>query len=193
MTERLHFCFSPSCIGEGNGNPPQCSCLENPRDGGAWWAAVYGVAQSRTRLKRLSSNSSLAAGTADIKPTSACLGRAISNVASCSLGEERPTHSSLAQTGWMWFPSLRSLAVESRAKRMAEVEPGHDWSISSSDLAWPTTKQMTSWWETKGERAGSEEQGDEIRFTMRHQNETQVKSRQKLERNYRFKTQDWGS
>ena len=58
MTERLHFDFSRSCIGEGNGNPSQCSCLENPRDGGAWWAAVYGVAQSQTRLKRLSSSSS---------------------------------------------------------------------------------------------------------------------------------------
>ena len=58
MAERLHFHFSLSCIGEGNGNPLQCSCLENPRDGGAWWAAVYGVAQSRTRLKRLSSSSS---------------------------------------------------------------------------------------------------------------------------------------
>ena len=56
--ERLHFHFSLSCIGEGYGNPLQCSCLENPRDGGAWWAAVYGVAQSRTRLKRLSSSSS---------------------------------------------------------------------------------------------------------------------------------------
>ena len=52
-TERLHFHFSLSCIGEGNGNPLQCSCLENPRDGGAWWAAVYGVAQNRTRLKWL--------------------------------------------------------------------------------------------------------------------------------------------
>ena len=52
MTERLHFHFSLSCIGEGNGGPLQCSCLENPRDGGAWWAAAYGVAQSRTRLKR---------------------------------------------------------------------------------------------------------------------------------------------
>ena len=51
MTERLHFHFSLSHIGEGNGNPLQCSCLENPRDGGTWWAAVYGVAQSRTRLK----------------------------------------------------------------------------------------------------------------------------------------------
>ena len=56
-TERLHFHFSLSCIGEGNGNPLQCSCLENPRDGRAWWAAVYGVTQSRTRLKRLSSSS----------------------------------------------------------------------------------------------------------------------------------------
>ena len=58
MTERLHFHFLLSCIGEGNGNPLQYSCLENPRDGGAWWAAVYGVAQSQTRLKRLSSSRS---------------------------------------------------------------------------------------------------------------------------------------
>ena len=55
-TGRLHFHFSLSCIGGGNGNPLQCSCLENPRDGGAWWAPVYGVAQSRTRLKWLSSS-----------------------------------------------------------------------------------------------------------------------------------------
>ena len=57
-TERLHFRFSRSCFGEGNGNSLQCSCLENPRDGEAWWAADSGVAQSRTRLKRLSSSSS---------------------------------------------------------------------------------------------------------------------------------------
>ena len=56
MTERLHFHFSLSCIGEGNGNPLQCSCLENPRDGGAWWAAIHGVAQSQTRMKWLSSS-----------------------------------------------------------------------------------------------------------------------------------------
>ena len=56
-TERLHFRFSLSCNREGNGNPLQCSCLENPRDGGAWWTAVYGVAQSQTRLKPLSSSS----------------------------------------------------------------------------------------------------------------------------------------
>ena len=57
MTERLHFDISLSCTGEGNDNPLQCSCLENPRDGGASWAAFYGFAQSHTRLKRLSSSS----------------------------------------------------------------------------------------------------------------------------------------
>ena len=55
MTFTFTFHFSLSCIGEGNGNPLQCSCLKNPRDGGAWWAAVYGVTQSRTRLTQLSS------------------------------------------------------------------------------------------------------------------------------------------
>ena len=55
MTERLHFHFSLSCIGEGNGNPLQCSCLENPRDGGAWWATIYGFTQSRTQLSTFSS------------------------------------------------------------------------------------------------------------------------------------------
>ena len=58
MTEWLHFHFLLSCTGEGNGNPFQCSCLENPRDGAACWAAVYGVTQSQTRLRWLSSSSS---------------------------------------------------------------------------------------------------------------------------------------
>ena len=57
-TEPLPFHFSLSCIGEGNGNPLQCSCLENPRDGGAWWASIYGVTQSWTQLKQLNSSSS---------------------------------------------------------------------------------------------------------------------------------------
>ena len=70
MTEWLPFHFSLSCIGEGNGNPLQCSCLENPRDGGAWWAAVYGVAQSRARLKRLSSSSR----SKQVVKESACVG-----------------------------------------------------------------------------------------------------------------------
>ena len=59
MTEGLHFHFSLSCTEEGNSNQLQCSCLENPRDGRAWWTAVYGVAKSGTRLKRLSSSSRL--------------------------------------------------------------------------------------------------------------------------------------
>ena len=62
-TEWLHFHFSLSCIGEGNGNPLLCSCLENPRDGGTWWAAIYGVAQSRTQLKWHSNSSSSSFGT----------------------------------------------------------------------------------------------------------------------------------
>ena len=68
MTEQLHFHFSLSCIGEGNGNPLQCSCLENPRDGGTWWASTYGVAQSWTRLKRLSSSSSSSIRVGDHHP-----------------------------------------------------------------------------------------------------------------------------
>ena len=65
-TERLPFHFSLSCIGEGNGSPLQCSCLENSRDAGAWWAAVYGVTQGRTRLKWLSSSSSSSSSEQDI-------------------------------------------------------------------------------------------------------------------------------
>ena len=67
-TERLHFHFSLSHIGEGNGHPLQCSCLENLGDGGAWLAAVYGVAQSRTRLKRLSSSSSICVSELSMAP-----------------------------------------------------------------------------------------------------------------------------
>ena len=72
-TERLHFHFSLSCTGEGNGNPLQCSCLDNPRDGKAWWAAVYGVAQSRTRLKQLHFHFSLS-----------CIGEGNGNPLPCS-------------------------------------------------------------------------------------------------------------
>ena len=67
-TERLHFHFSLWCIGEGNSNPLQCSCLENPRDGVAWWAAVYGVAQSRRQLSDLA-----AASTVSSTPTQTCM------------------------------------------------------------------------------------------------------------------------
>ena len=67
MTKRLHFHFLLPCIGEGNGNPLQYSWLENPRDRGAWWAAIYEVTKSRTRLKRLSSSSSSSASGQHIK------------------------------------------------------------------------------------------------------------------------------
>ena len=78
MAERLHFHFPLSCIEEGNGNPLQCSCLENLRDGEAWWAAVYGVTQSRTRLKRRSSSSS--SSKQDRSPTNTNPGNCVPNV-----------------------------------------------------------------------------------------------------------------
>ena len=81
MTEWLPFHFSLSCIGEGNGNPLQCSCLENPRDGGAWWAAVCGVAQSRTWLKWLSSSSS--STTSLLRYSLVVMNRFLTAVASC--------------------------------------------------------------------------------------------------------------
>ena len=73
MIERLHFHFSLSCIGEGNGNPLQCSCLEKPRDGGAWWAAVYGVMQSRIRLKQLSRYAPRARGSLRTMQAGSCM------------------------------------------------------------------------------------------------------------------------
>ena len=73
MTERLHFHFSLSCIGEGNGNPLQYSCRENPRDRGTCWAAIYGVAQSWTLLKQLSSSSSSSRLIITFLPRSKCL------------------------------------------------------------------------------------------------------------------------
>ena len=86
-TEQLHFHFSLSCIGEGNGNPLHCSCLENPRDRGAWWAAVYGVAQSRTWLKRLSSSSRkhtrMSERTVGVSPLTCALDFTACNAAEC--------------------------------------------------------------------------------------------------------------
>ena len=106
-TERLHFHFSLSCTGEGNGNPLQCSCLENPRDGGAWWAAVCGVAQSRTRLKRLSSSSSMSAAyEAKNKP------RELTAV--LSLGPEAPQHSAFSLS-ILPFPSAFCLFLQHSA------------------------------------------------------------------------------
>ena len=92
-TQWLHFHFSLSCIGEGNGNPFQCSCLENPGDGGAWWAAVYGVAQSRIRLKWLSSSSH--------HVTSCfCLSKPLCQMPK---GQQQPINSSLSQVKLLPF------------------------------------------------------------------------------------------
>ena len=96
-TERLPCHFSLSCIGEGNGKPLRCSCLENPRDGGAWWAAVYGVTQSRTRLKWLSSSSSWLSGK---KSTYQCRGCGFDTcVGKISLERDMATHSSTLAWG----------------------------------------------------------------------------------------------
>ena len=96
-TEQLHFHFSLSCIGKGNGNPLPCSFLENPRDWGAWWAAIYGVIQSRTRLKQLSSSSS----------------------SSMEMGKEMATHSSILawRIPWMEEPGgLQSIGSQSQTQ-----------------------------------------------------------------------------
>ena len=122
-TERLHFHFSLSCIGEGNGSPTQCSCLENPRDGGAWWAAFYGVTQSQTRLKWLSSSSSSRGTTALIW-----------------LKWSSPKSRVSSETGWVeiqWY-----LGTESK------VRLDHRWSWDRSGnwaLLWKRLSDWTFW------------------------------------------------
>ena len=116
-TERLHFHFSLSCIGEGNGNPLQCFCLENPRDGGAWWAAVYGVAQSRTRLKRLSSSSSSSGS--DGKESPCNVGNPRSNPRSGSSPEE--------ENGNLLQYSCLENSMDRRAQRASVYEVAKSW------------------------------------------------------------------
>ena len=113
MTERLHFHFSLSCIGEGNGNSLQCSCLENPRDGGAWWAAIYGVAQSRTRLKRLSSSSSNASERLHCHFSPSCIGEGNGNPLQCSCLEN-------PRDGGAWWAAVYGVAQgRTRLKRLS--------------------------------------------------------------------------
>ena len=116
MTERLHFDFSLSCIGEGNGNPLQCSCLENPRDGRAWWAAIYGVAQSRTRLKQLSSSSS---------------------------SSIRPPWASLVAHTVKYPPAMRETLVRSLGWEDPLKE---GMATHSSILAWKILMDRGAWW-----------------------------------------------
>ena len=126
-TERLHFHFSFSCIGEGNGNPLQCSCLENPRDGGTCWAAVYGVAQSQTRLKRLSSSSRQLFGLRD-----------------------RQLRSSprAAETGGRRVnPEMTLVRSERRNPKMGcrrEVKRGEERMVPARDKIWPVNEILRS-------------------------------------------------
>ena len=122
-TERLHFHFSLSCIGEGNGNPVQCSCLENPRDGGAWWAAVYGVAQSRTRLKRLSSSSS---SSLLLLFTSPLLVMIIADPYDITAEKAMAPHSSTHAWQIPWTEEL------GRLQSMGSLRVRHDWATSLS-------------------------------------------------------------
>ena len=131
-TERLHFHFSLSCIGEGSGNPLQCSCLENPRDGGAWWAAVYGVAQSQTWLKWLSSSSSKITADGDCSheiKRRFILGRKVMNNLDCILKSRDitlPTKDHLVKA--MVFPVV-TYTYESWTIKKAEC-----WRIDAFEL-----------------------------------------------------------
>ena len=108
-TEQLHFHVSLSCTGEGNGNPLQYSCLENPVDRGAWWAAVHGVSQSRMRLKRLSMH--------------ACIGEGIGNLLQCSCLEN-------PREGGAWGAAVYGVAQSwTRLKRLSSS------SSSSSNMS----------------------------------------------------------
>ena len=121
-TEGLHFHFSLSCIGEGNGNPLQCSCLENPRGGGAWWAAIYGVAQSRTQLKWLSSSSS----------SSSYLEAGNRRWDGWMTSPTRWTWVWASSGSWWWTRKPGSAAVHGVAKM------GHEW---VKELNWTKQKQ----------------------------------------------------
>ena len=125
MTEQLHV--SLSCIGEGNGNPLQCSCLESPRDRGAWWAAVCGVAQSRTRLKQLSSSSS--SSNADKGPDSQSYGFSSSH-------------------GWMWELDYKGIwALKNWCFWTVVLEKTFESSLDSKEIQPVHPKGNRSWLE----------------------------------------------
>ena len=126
MTEQLHFHFSLSCSGEGNGIPLQCSCLENPRDGGAWWAAVYGVAQSRTRLKQLSSSSSANSWLAGKDPDLRKVWRQ---------KEKRETEDEMV--GWRhWFNGHELGTTLGDSEGQGSLECCSPWGCEESDTTW---------------------------------------------------------
>ena len=126
-TERLHLQLSLSCIGEGNGNPLQCSCLENPRDGGALWAAVCGVAQSPTWLKRLSSSSSGSDG----KESACNTGRVQSLVWEDPLEEGMAILSNILAWKISWTEEPGGL------QSMGSQRVRHNWATHTTSLFWP--------------------------------------------------------
>ena len=192
MTAWLHFHFSLSCIGEGNGNPLQCSCLENPRDGGAWWAAVYGVAQSRTRLTRLSSSSSQQYWRRRWHPTPVLLpgkSHGWRNLVGCSpwgceesdMTERLHFHFSLSCTGEGNGNPLQYSCLENpmdggacRLQSMGLRRVGHDWATSLSlfsFLHWRRKWQQTPLF-LPGESQG---RGSLVRWRLWDRSRTQLK------------------
>ena len=138
-TEPLHFHFSLSCTGEGNGNPLQCSCLENPRDGGAWWAAVYGVAQSQTRLKQLCSSSShwVNRCLGRLSTNSAVLLESVYQVRACLRGSARNVSSWSASgfQGPLVILALQFNVLPERAMSVAwERAVKHEWKLLETHL-----------------------------------------------------------
>ena len=131
-TERLHFHFSLSCIGEGNGNPLQCSCLENPRDGGAWSAAIYGVAQSWTRLKWLSSSS--------LQSETSLLFSQFGNLSQHTkhTHTHTHTHTHITTIKWLIFNSLPFVTAKTSFSLKASSSSNGSF-ISNCTQAWTST------------------------------------------------------
>ena len=143
---RLHFHFSLSCLGEGNGNPLQCSCLENPRDGGAWWAAVYGVAQSWTRLKRLSSSNN--------RPQLCCLWKVL--CLRSWLGESQNVNGSgrecfrCMNTLGTWWPGLLTLfSLPSKFMNFLSLDRGPSLALFLPFFL--SSEKKERWWKEEKE------------------------------------------
>ena len=138
-TERLHFHFSLSCIGEGNGNPLQCSCLENPRDRRAWWVAIYGVAQSRTRLSDLAAGTDWASQVAHVaKNLLAQVGDFRAEGLVLGLGRS---------PGGGHGNPLQDSCLENTMDRGAWRAAVHEVTVSQKQLKWVSTRTR-NWLET---------------------------------------------
>ena len=150
MTERLHFHFSLSCIGEGNGNPLQCSCLENPRDGGAWWTAVYGVAQNQTRLTWLSSSSKsyhlpVSEPSCMTLPVPVCFSSLLSSLLTSSTLFQPPLNSHtrafqmILKLFYIWKHKCRHLCGQACVQRPTRLV-FRDWALESLSINFNPTQ-----------------------------------------------------